>query len=78
VRLHDVEAARGGGGPVRVPGEEPRGRTGAVSGREGVDEGGTPIILEANGNSGVNLLQVHGGLLADPRVRRFFERCGVI
>ena len=43
-----------------------------------VDEGGTPVILEANGNSAVNLMQVHGGLLADPRVRRFFEKCGVI
>jgi len=32
----------------------------------------------AVGNSAVNLMQVHGGLLTDPRVRRFFEKCGVL
>ena len=43
-----------------------------------VDQSDTPIILEANGNSDVNLLQVHGGLLADPRVRRFYETFDVV
>ncbi len=43
-----------------------------------VDASDTPIILEANGNSDVNLLQVHGGLLADPRIRRFYEALGVV
>jgi len=42
-----------------------------------VDAEGVPVILEANGNSDVNLLQVHGGLLAEPRVRRFYEAFGV-
>jgi hypothetical protein len=37
-----------------------------------------PVILEANGNSDVNLLQVHGGLLADPRIRRFYQAFGVL
>jgi hypothetical protein len=43
-----------------------------------VDASATPIILEANGNSDVNLLQVHGGLLADPRIRRFYQAFGVV
>ncbi len=43
-----------------------------------VDHAGTPVIIEGNHNTDVDLLQVHGGLLADPRVRRFYERCGVI
>ncbi len=43
-----------------------------------VDERGTPIILEGNGNTGVAILQVHGGLLADPNVRRFYKRAGVL
>ncbi len=34
---------------------------------------GAPVIIEANGDSDINLLQVHGGLLADPRIRRFYE-----
>ena len=28
--------------------------------------------------SDVNLLQVHGGLLRRPDVKRFYERCGVL
>jgi hypothetical protein len=32
-----------------------------------------PVIIEANGDSDINLLQVHGGLLADPQIRRFYE-----
>jgi Sugar-transfer associated ATP-grasp len=39
---------------------------------------GTPVLLEANGNSDVNLLQVHGGLLADPAIRRFYQAVGVV
>jgi hypothetical protein len=34
---------------------------------------GKPVIIEANGDSDINLLQVHGGLLAEPRIRRFYE-----
>ena len=43
-----------------------------------VDDTGTPVIIEANKNSDVNLLQVHGGLLTDPAIRRFYERTGVV
>jgi len=43
-----------------------------------VDAEGVPVILEANGNSDVNLLQVHGGLLAEPRIRRFYRAFGVL
>jgi hypothetical protein len=43
-----------------------------------VDDTGTPVIIEANKNSDVNLLQVHGGLLASPRVRRFYEAAGAL
>jgi hypothetical protein len=35
-------------------------------------------ILEGNGNPDIDLLQVHGGLLSDPRVRRFYEHHRVI
>jgi hypothetical protein len=34
---------------------------------------GTPVILSADGSGDLALLQVHGGLLADPDVRRFFD-----
>jgi hypothetical protein len=43
-----------------------------------VDAEGVPVILEANGNSDVNLLQVHGGLLSEPRIRHFYEVVGVV
>ena len=43
-----------------------------------VDASGTPVVLEANGNSDVNLLQVHGGLLKEPRIRRFYEAVRVV
>jgi hypothetical protein len=43
-----------------------------------VDREGEPVILEANGNSDVNLLQVHGGLLAEPRIREFYQAVGVL
>lgn len=35
-------------------------------------------IIEGNSNSGMLATQYHGPLLADPRVRRFFERRGVL
>jgi glutathione synthase/RimK-type ligase-like ATP-grasp enzyme len=37
-----------------------------------------PCIIEGNGNPDIDLLQVHGGLLSDPRVRRFYEHHRVI
>jgi hypothetical protein len=43
-----------------------------------VDVEGVPVILEANGNSDVNLLQVHGGLFREPRIRRFYKAVGII
>jgi hypothetical protein len=42
-----------------------------------VDEQGTPVIIEANNNTGVDLFQVHAGVLRDPRVRRFYQAVGV-
>ena len=42
-----------------------------------VDEQGTPVIIEANNNTGVDLFQVHHGVLRDPRVRRFYQAVGV-
>lgn len=43
-----------------------------------VDASGTPLVIEGNSNTSVDLLQVHGGLLVDPAIRRFYEVCGVI
>ncbi|MBA3346031.1 MAG: hypothetical protein H0T44_12190 [Gemmatimonadales bacterium] len=43
-----------------------------------VDHENVPVIIEANGNGGVSLLQIHGGLLSDPRVRRYYEAYGVV
>ena len=43
-----------------------------------VDRAGTPVIIEGNKNTDVNLLQVHGGLLEDPAVRRFYAHTGVL
>lgn len=37
-----------------------------------------PVILEANINSGMNVLQVHGPLLADPRVKAYYAKRGVV
>ncbi|WP_022873136.1 sugar-transfer associated ATP-grasp domain-containing protein [Nesterenkonia alba] len=37
-----------------------------------------PVILEANINSGMNVLQVHGPLLADPRAAAYYRARGVI
>ena len=37
-----------------------------------VDRDEVPVILEANGNSDVDVHQVHGGLLRDERIRKFF------
>jgi D-alanine-D-alanine ligase-like ATP-grasp enzyme len=42
-----------------------------------VDDSGTPVIIEANNNTGVDLFQVHSGVLRDARVRRFYEACKV-
>jgi hypothetical protein len=36
-----------------------------------------PVVLEANTPPGVNVWQVHGPLLRDPRVRRFFAAHGM-
>ena len=35
-------------------------------------------LLEGNSNSSTDLLQVHGPLLVDPRIRRFYKRRGVL
>lgn len=35
-------------------------------------------VLEGNANPDLDLLQVHGGLLSDPRVRRFYEHHKVV
>lgn len=43
-----------------------------------VDSAGRAVILEAEGNGDVNLLQAHGGLLADPQVRRFYAALHVV
>jgi hypothetical protein len=43
-----------------------------------VDDKGTPVIIEGNGNSDLDLLQVHGGLLTDPAAKRFYHTCRVI
>lgn len=37
-----------------------------------------PVILEGNINSGMNVIQVHGPLLADPRVHAYYKKRGVI
>ncbi|MBA3346029.1 MAG: hypothetical protein H0T44_12180 [Gemmatimonadales bacterium] len=41
-----------------------------------VDRDGEPVIVEGNANSDVNLLQVHGGLLADSAASRFYRAFG--
>lgn len=43
-----------------------------------VDDAGTPLIIEANGNMAFGAVQVHGGLLAAPAIRRFYETLGMI
>ncbi len=37
-----------------------------------------PVVLEANINSGMNVLQVHQPLLADPRVRAYLRERGAV
>lgn len=37
-----------------------------------------PVVLEANINTGMNVLQVHGPLLADPRARAYYTKRGVM
>jgi hypothetical protein len=36
------------------------------------------VVLEVNGTSGAEIFQGEGGLLADPRVRRYFVQVGVV
>ena len=43
-----------------------------------VDAAGRPLFIEGNRNTGVRSLQLWSGLLADPRVRRFYEVSGVV
>jgi hypothetical protein len=43
-----------------------------------VDASGRVIIGEASGSTDVDIYQVHRGLLADPRVRAFFEEAGIV
>ncbi len=43
-----------------------------------VDRSGTPVIQEANCISGVDVLQLDRGLLADPVIRQYFAEHGVI
>jgi plasmid stabilization system protein ParE len=43
-----------------------------------VDPDGRPVVIEGNKNTDVDLLQVHGGLLTEPAIRRFYETSGVI
>jgi hypothetical protein len=43
-----------------------------------VDDAGTPVILEGNARPGLDVMQVERGLLADPAVRRFYERVGAL
>jgi hypothetical protein len=43
-----------------------------------VNEEGTPVIIEGNGNSDVRTLQFRRGLLADPLARRFYELSGAL
>ena len=38
---------------------------------------GGPLVLEANINSGVNVIQSHQPLLADPRVRAYYRGRGL-
>jgi len=37
-----------------------------------------PVIVEADGDSDIHVFQTHDGLLAEPRVRRFYEELGVV
>jgi D-alanine-D-alanine ligase-like ATP-grasp enzyme len=41
------------------------------------DDDGSFTIIEANSYPGLKSIQVHGPLLADERVRRFYARHGV-
>jgi hypothetical protein len=43
------------------------------------DPAGRTVIVEANGGTtGVQILQIAGGLLRDPRVRRYYEQIGAL
>jgi len=43
-----------------------------------VDAAGTPVIVEANGNTGLQMVQIERGLLTDSRIRRFYQEVGVL
>lgn len=43
-----------------------------------VAEDGRPLFIEGNKNTGIRSLQLDAGLLADPRIRRFYEVTGVV
>ena len=43
-----------------------------------VDDTGAPVIIEGNARPGLDVVQTHRGLLADPEARRFYEKCGVL
>jgi hypothetical protein len=39
---------------------------------------GVPVIMQANGGTDIDVLQVHGGLLAEPRIRTFYQQMGAL
>lgn len=43
----------------------------------GTDEK-TAFFLEGNTNSDVKIIQVHGELLKDPKIKRFYQHHGVV
>jgi len=43
-----------------------------------LNEDAEPVMIEANASTGVIIIQVHEPMLADPRVRRFFEFHGIV
>jgi len=43
-----------------------------------LNEQAEPVMIEANASTDVDLIQIHSPMLAEPRVRRFFEFHGVV
>jgi hypothetical protein len=43
-----------------------------------LDQSAEPVMIEANASTDVDLIQIHGPMLTDERVRRFFEHHGII
>jgi len=43
-----------------------------------LNEDAEPVMIEANASTDVDLIQIHGPMLTDPRVRRFFEFHGIV